>query len=200
MNVTMPAPGLSTAPSPTLIRPQRSLGGLTFDIVVEESHEDSLTITEHPVESGASVSDHAVEKPRRVTIRGAVSDVGTATDGNDRRSTSFYEQVRTLQSSKEPFEIVTGRRTYSNMLLETVSVVDDAASDGSAVISCECREVIIVSTKTTTMAPRSRQANGAKTAGTTDTGNKQPVKRSAMAEAGGGGVRRPGGPADLGAL
>lgn len=191
--------GLSTAPAPTLIRPQRSLGGLTFDIVVEESHEDSLTITEHPVESGAAVSDHAVAKPRRVTIRGAVSDVGTATDGNDRRSTSFYEQIRTLQAKREPFEIVTGRRSYNNMLIETVSVVDDATSDGSATISCECREVIIVSTKTTTMAPRSRQANGAKTGGVSDTGNKQPMKRSAMAEAGGaGGHRRPGGPADLG--
>lgn len=192
--------GLATAPSPTLIRPQRSLGGLTFDIVVEESHEDGLTITEHAVENGASISDHAVEKPKRVTIRGAVSDVGTATDGNDRRSTTFYEQVRTLQAKREPFEIVTGRRTYSNMLIETVSVVDDASSDGGVTVSCECREVVIVSTKTTTMAPRARQANGAKTGGTTDTGNKQTVKRSALSEAGGTGVRRPGGPADLGSL
>jgi hypothetical protein len=55
---------------PVLIQPRRSLGGLYPDVVVEESHDDALEITEHPVEQGASISDHAFKKPQTVTIRG----------------------------------------------------------------------------------------------------------------------------------
>ena len=32
------------------LRPLRSLGGLSFDVVVSEEHEDTLTIAKHPVE------------------------------------------------------------------------------------------------------------------------------------------------------
>lgn len=39
---------LSQSEEPTTLRPQRSIGGVTFDVVVEEQHEDTLEITEHP--------------------------------------------------------------------------------------------------------------------------------------------------------
>lgn len=36
--------------------------------VFDEGHEDNLDITDHPIESGASISDHAYKKPAEVTI------------------------------------------------------------------------------------------------------------------------------------
>jgi hypothetical protein len=65
---------MSQSQEPVLIRPRRSLGELFPDVVVEESHEDSLQITEHPVEQGASINDHAFRMAEKVTIRGGVSD------------------------------------------------------------------------------------------------------------------------------
>lgn len=192
---------LSQSASPVLIRPQRSLGGFVFDVVLAENHEDSLIITEHPVEVGAAISDHAYSKPQTVTIRGAVSDSGSALAGNDESSTprsiSLYEKLRELQASREPFEIVTAARIYKNMMIETLSVpVENTAS--SLVITADCREVIIVNTQITVIPPRHRHADGAKTGGVADKGTKQaePDKRSAISEAAGGtGYRRPGGPA-----
>ena len=56
------------------LRPLRSLGGLSFDVVVSEEHEDTLTIAKHPVEQGANISDHAYRNPCKVVIRGASSE------------------------------------------------------------------------------------------------------------------------------
>ena len=40
------------------VRP-RSIGGFTADVTIEERHEDSLVVTQHPVETGSSIADHA---------------------------------------------------------------------------------------------------------------------------------------------
>lgn len=188
---------LSETPKPTLIRPSRSLGGLTFDVVVEETHEDGLVITEHPVERGAPISDHAYVKPKTVTIKGAASNAGSSLnrDGDEQRVTTLYDKLLKLQASREPFDVVTGKRSYTSMLLETLSETTDSTSAGTLMITANCREVIIVETKTATVPARSRHANAAKTGGVEEKGDKQP-KRSAIFEAtGSGGYRRPGGPA-----
>lgn len=184
---------------PVSVRPARQLGGITFDAWLEESHEDSLTITDHPVEQGASISDHAYLKPRTVTLRYGVSDVpppGEALTDGARRSIAVYEKLLELQGSREPFNLVTGKRLYRNMLIETLSTVTDASSDNAMIVTIDCREVIIVNTAVTSLPPRTRHANPNKTGGTTDTGSKQAQdssRKSALAAAFGSGDR-PGGP------
>jgi hypothetical protein len=194
---------LSRSAAPTLIRPQRSLGGIVFDVVIEEIHEDSLAITEHPVERGAPISDHAYLKPRTVTIRGGAGDAGSSLDlsgasaSGERRSIALYEQLLKLQAEREPIEIVTGKRSYKDMLVETVATTTEAGAVDTLMVTADCREVIIVETRTTSIPPRSRHADGAKTGGISDKGSRQlqADKRSAIAEAAGGsGHRRPGGP------
>lgn len=192
---------LAETPSPALIRPSRSLGGITFDVIIEETHEDGLVITEHPVERGAPISDHAYLKPKAVSIRGGASDAGSSLNldaSTDQRSITLYEKLLELQAAREPFDVVTGKRSYKNMLLETVSVTTDATSPDTLWVAADCREVIIVETQITSVSPRRRHANGAKTGGIANKGDKQlsEEKRSSISSAAGGaGYRRPGGPA-----
>ena len=71
---TITAPGRVPDLAPALFVPMnRSIGGLTADITIEESERDELTITEHPVEQGAPIADHAFKRPSEVTIRAAWS-------------------------------------------------------------------------------------------------------------------------------
>jgi len=169
------------------VEPRRSIGGLYPDVVVEENHEDSLQITEHPVEQGASVADHAFKKPVSVTVRGGVSgSVGEARE--------FYEQLRELQALREPFDIVTGKRLYKNMLLESLTVVTDVNTENALLFTAQCREVIIAVTQVTSVPPRKKHAQPAKTGATEDKGQKQ--TRQSMASAGSGRrITRPGGAA-----
>ena len=63
-----------------LIRPMRGLSLfnqavanssllLTPQVVIEEEPTDTLTITEHPVEFGSNISDHAFKRPAEVTLK-----------------------------------------------------------------------------------------------------------------------------------
>jgi hypothetical protein len=183
------------AAGPVFIQPQRGLGGLYPDIVVEEQHEDALQITEHPVEQGAAVNDHAFKKPETVTIRAGVSDSSANAVGKP--SSDFYEKLLELQKKREPFDIITGKRMHSNMLIETLTETTDMRTENALLFTAVCREVIIVSTQTTTVPPAKNHADPGKTAPTADKGQQQ-ARQKSIVQAGagsGGGYVRPGGAA-----
>ena len=48
----------------------RRIGDFTFDLTTTESHTSLLNITENPIETGASISDHAFLAPKEITING----------------------------------------------------------------------------------------------------------------------------------
>lgn len=61
----------------------RRIGKITFDSVTTEDHQSDLYITDNPIESGASISDHAVVKPKVVTINGIMVDHSPSSFGVD---------------------------------------------------------------------------------------------------------------------
>jgi len=172
---------LSRVIGSVLIRSRRGISDLYPDVIVEESHEDALQITEHPVEQGAAISDHAYVKPATVTIRGGVSDsdgsftldLGLGGETGERRSVEFYNKLLELQRSREPFGLVTGKRAYKNMLLESLTTVTDPNTEHVLMFAATCREVLIVATRVVSI-PAGRQAKSGKTQGVKDAGQKQP--------------------------
>ena len=124
------------------LRPLRSLGGLSFDVVVSEEHEDTLTIAKHPVEQGANISDHAYRNPCKVVIRGASSESTYGLPVWDPYNATLYNALLALQNAREPFDIVTGKRKYGNMLLEKLTVTTTPDSEHALMVTAECREVI----------------------------------------------------------
>ena len=53
----------------TLFQQQsRKIGMIIPSVVVSEKHTDTLEITEHPVEVGAAIADHAYKKPSEVVM------------------------------------------------------------------------------------------------------------------------------------
>lgn len=138
----------------------RSIGGLMFDAVFEETHEIDLEVTDTPVETGVSVSDHAYMKPLRVTISAGVSDAILRKldidpyDSASGRSTKAYELLTTLQRTAEPFDVQTGLKLYSNMVCTSLRTSQNKDSYGSLFFTATLREVIILSTQTIVYAPR----------------------------------------------
>jgi hypothetical protein len=175
---------MSQNATPVMVRPQRSLGGLYADVTIEEKHTDELEITEHPVEQGAAVHDHAYKKPEIVTIRAGVTDAKQS--GGERPSQEFYDKLLDLQAKREPFDIVTGKRKYTNMLIKSLSAYSDPDNENCLIFTAECQEVIIVTTQVTSVPPRAKQANPAKTGATEDKGQVQ-AQRTSMLQSGFGG-------------
>ncbi|VVD29155.1 conserved protein of unknown function [Paraburkholderia dioscoreae] len=157
-----------------LFRQGRSIAGIVPDVSVEEAHHDELTITDHPVEQGASVSDHAYKNPADVTCRygwSNSSSVGSLFAGD---VNAVYQQLLDLQASRVPFDLVTGKRSYCNMLIKSLSVTTDPATEDALMVSATMRQIIIVETQVTTLQPAENHADPQSTAPVENTGVKQP--------------------------
>jgi hypothetical protein len=154
-----------------------SLGSFSLYVTLEERHHDELVITDHPVEQGAAISDHAYKKPSELTMtigwsNSSLASIGTLQFGNYSRST--YQDLLALQKQRIPFDISTGKRKYSNMLIQSLDTTTDAKTENSLIATLHCREVIIVQTTTTQLQPAANMASPQKTAATSNTGTKQP--------------------------
>lgn len=100
--------------------------GLTnyvFDAVIAAEHDQEMVVTEHPVQSGASISDHAYLRPARLVLDIGMSDAMDAFfnpstwTGAPTKSVSAYQTLLALQASRIPLTITTKLRTYYNMLI-----------------------------------------------------------------------------------
>lgn len=154
-----------------------SMGSFSLYVTIEERHHDELVITDHPVEQGAAISDHAYKKPSELTMtigwsNSSLASIGTLQFGN--YSSSTYSDLLTLQKQRIPFDVSTGKRKYSNMLIQTLDTTTDAKTENSLIVTLHCREVIIVQTTTTQLQPAANMTSPQKTASTSNTGMKQP--------------------------
>lgn len=144
---------------PLYIRPVRNLGGIVANVTMEELIIDELEITQHPVQSGATISDHAFKKPTRITVRALWSD-----NGGFLSLAEIYQALLALQEAFVPFTVVTGKRSLDNMMFKSLAETNDKETENILSITAIFEEVIIVNVETTTLAPRADQANP----GTTD--------------------------------
>lgn len=191
LSATPASVSLPKAPEPVLLRPRRSIGGIAMDVTVEESHTDELELTEHPVEQGAPISDHAYLKPATLTIKAGASDASSKATAGDRRTVAVYEALRKLQAAREPFDVVTGKRMYRNMQIKSLGVVTEKNTENVLMVTAELQEILIAYVRMVSV-PRGRQRLAAKTAPVADKGQVQAEhdKSAALKLIGGKGYRR----------
>jgi hypothetical protein len=125
---------------------------------IEEQHHDVTVITEHPVENGAPITDHAFARPGEVVIR-------LGWNGEDIPAIqALYSQIVNLKSARTLFEIQTGKRLYKNMLIADISVMTDQRTENVLLATVRCREVIIVKQVVSVPASPASQAIPSSTA------------------------------------
>lgn len=149
----------------------RSIGGFVADVTIEEQHTDELVITEHPVQSGAAVTDHAYKRPPGVVIRVGYSNSSFQALGNPDYVREVYAQFLDLQDSREPFEIVTGKRVYEDMLIARLSCTTDEKTENALLLTVDCRNLIIANTQVVTVPSPASQASPEITGATQKKGN-----------------------------
>lgn len=149
-------------------KPVRKIGSITVNVTITESTNDTLTITKQPVQQGASITDHAYKEPTIFQVQALFAD-------NLNRSLSkVYQELLDLQSSRVPFDIVTPKRIYKQMLISSLGLTTDKKSENILSILMSFQEVIIVAVTTTTV-PRKKQKRPAKTGKTENVGKKSAI-------------------------
>ncbi|WP_375782314.1 phage baseplate protein, partial [Escherichia coli] len=97
-----------------------------------------------------------------------------------------YQQLLDLQSSRVPFDVVTGKRVYSNMLVRAIEVTTDKTSENVLNCTLTLREVIMSQTKSVSVAGKSDMQDGVSTSAVQNSGTKSttPVNESVIKSTG----------------
>lgn len=151
-----------------LVKPKRAIGPFVAQVTLREVHTDDLEITEHPVEQGAAITDHAFKRPAEVVIEcmwsnspqnsglinglmGAVSGtlggIASILSGSSPdQVNALYGQLLALQATAEPFDVYTGKRVYTNMLIKTLVVTTDKQTENALSVTATLRQILIAKT------------------------------------------------------
>ncbi len=153
----------------SIIAPQRRIGEFSGFVVTDETASDELEITEHPVQSGAPISDHAYVRPAELSVKFLYGvqngDLG-----------ELYEKLLELQSARELFSVTTGKRSYSNMLLKGLTQTTDKSTENVLSITADFKQVIVAYVEATEMPPRANQKYAQTTESTANSGQKSAKK------------------------
>lgn len=172
IGVTVAQAELLNLLSPIFIR-ARSIAGIVANVTVEEIHLDELIITEHPIEQGSVVTDHAYKRPAKVVLRVGWSNSAPQAGGDPNYVQDIYDTFLTLQANRELLQIITGKRIYQNMLIHRLAVTTDEKTENALMMTCDCQEALFATTQTVTVPSNSVQATPGVTGSKQMTGGKQ---------------------------
>lgn len=170
-----------------LLRPRTSIGYIIPQVFIGSEGRDELTITDHPIETGAPVSDHAYKQPATLNMTVGWGAGGLLVDfsGTTNSVDDAYAALLDLQKLREPFTVTTSKRIYQNMMIASLGCTTNKETQNVIIIDVGLREVLIVDTQATTLPPKPNQAEPQKTAAPDTEGTKQPTvpKTSALLDA-----------------
>jgi hypothetical protein len=104
-----------------------------FDAVLSANHNQTLAITEHPVQTGSNISDNAVLRPAIIELEIGMSDAMDSFapgmwSGNSSKSVAAYQQLLTLQKQRVFLSLATRLTSYTNLLIENISANETSKS------------------------------------------------------------------------
>lgn len=155
----------------SLFGKKRKIGDITVQVVINETSNDTLTITKQPVQQGASITDHAYKEPAVLSMNahfkdnpsslsGFISAVNPFGGGPASGLGKIYQDFLDLQSSRIPFDVITLKRIYHNMLLASLGVTTDKFTENILALSMTFQEVIIVSVVTSQVSRLNQKLPG----------------------------------------
>lgn len=144
-------------------------GDIYFDAVLQTEHRFEVSVTEHPIQSGSSVTDHAYVHPDSVTLEIGMSDV-MAQDGEDSHSSNMFALLKEVMYSREPITLVTRFQTYEDMVITAMSVPDNYAVMNGMKANITLQHIVIVTAQTVDVRARivSSKSGTSKPVATTD--------------------------------
>ena len=145
-------PSVRRRPEPVELRSQ-------VDGFLSESHEVRLSKTTYPIESGQSLTDHAVVEPRTLKLDGWVSGLLIPVD----RSRPLYADSREawdalvrLMESRQPMRVITTLGVYDDMLITSLKAPVDRTTGRALRFEMELEEVLFRDLQRGTAPPPER--------------------------------------------
>ena len=130
-----------------------NIAGYFFDGFMQVDHTIELQTTENPVETGASIVDHAYVKPAEIVMKIMMSDVHQSLvpgqfTGTRFRSTNAWHVLKKLQSDRIPMSAFTRLGLYTNLLIIKLTATDTAETFRALSAEVTLKEIPVARVKT----------------------------------------------------
>lgn len=129
-----------------------NIGGFFFDGFLKVSHDRRLTTTKNPVETGASIVDHAYMEPSVITMDIIMSDaheslISEQFVGGYARHVQAWQILKELQENRIPMFVFTKLDSYENMVITSMQADDTADTYSSLRATVELTEIPVARVK-----------------------------------------------------
>lgn len=171
---------------------------IEFDAVPSETHTLSNTVTDHPVESGANVSDHSRPEPIMLALDCVISNTPLTTVQQQRairlgtvdftaehaleimpgRAQITYEQLEALRRTGALLSVVTTLKVYRNMVIQSLTVPRSAQTSNGLHFTIAFKEIRVVQNRFTTTNVSKRPGTGSRVDTGPQTPKEVPINRS----------------------
>jgi hypothetical protein len=143
---------------------------LPIDAVITQTISMENEVTDHPVEEGFNVTDHSRPLPDKLTMECIISNTPVSADQQQRivqsgsyqitttapnptdasaYSDNALKKIEALRTQGAVFTVVTRRRTYDTMTIESIQIVDDAKTVDMLKFSISLKRIRVVKNKQT---------------------------------------------------
>lgn len=132
----------------------RTIDGYVIDCIVEESVSYQAEVSEYPVESGATITDHVQNAAPTVTFSAVVSDtpIGEAASARTANAVPSSEArafLLALRDERRPFTFVGTTGTYDLMVFASLEFPRDGETGAALRIEAELRQLTLAEVKRT---------------------------------------------------
>ena len=144
---------LNAQPIASLVYLKTNIGGWFFDAFLRSTHTSRLNITQHPVQTGAALTDHAFLQPAELVMEIGMSDVAKGLvpgqfTGGWSRSVQAFKVLKELQAVRVPFQVHSRLGLYQNMLIEELTAPDDFTTLFGLRCTVTMREIKVAQVRT----------------------------------------------------
>ncbi|MGG1268010.1 phage baseplate protein [Brevibacillus laterosporus] len=176
-----PIQDLTSQPIASLVYLKTNIGGWFFDAILRSTHTSRLNITQHPVQTGAALTDHAYLQPKELTMEVGMSDVAEGLipgqfTGSWSRSVHAFKVLQELQALRVPLQVHTRLGLYQNMLIEELTAPDDFTTLSGLRCTVTMREIIVAQVRTVKISSKPAVTNRA------NRGKQEPSRNVSVTE------------------
>lgn len=136
-----------------------------LDGVIEEQHRNVIKLTQHPIEYGTQIADHAIRQPLVIRVQGIITNspslkqlgneipgyqgyVNTAVESfTNARIRTAYKSLIEIQNERRLMILQTGLLNYKNMVLTKVSTPNNI--ENNLMLDMTFTEAIVTSEEDT---------------------------------------------------
>ena len=146
-----------------------SVGEISLDLILTETHSLNAVVTQHPVQDGSTISDHITILPRSGTMRVLVSNFSLSTAEGDARTAwdeiyaqgeaaqktlpnraeEAWKKLKDLVKTRELVKVVTSLEVYEDVALTRVETTRDGDTGDALEIDIDYEQVTKVKLKET---------------------------------------------------